>query len=799
MAGESSLPQYTPNIALRSIDGHLTRTGSQVMAWYRLAAQAWSFRSDNQRELLIRQIAAQLGELQGRWLHLRVTSRPYPVHMWAESFDNNALGRMPDVAGTLGWDGFLEGEQRHLMGLSMSDKEVFLGVEVSGRTMLDRWVERAASVLGKMLPSAARAELEALTSEIGHLDDLVAGPGLDAISADASDLAWLMHRSCSLGLPAPRALAAVPVQRWETEDLAAFTDGVELFQEPYAPSVQVVGRLRGQAITRNVVVLTVGLMDGLHIPEVDDPWMQHSDRLPFPVEWSARIYVRRPEEVSGELQRQMGKVRSQIRHYTHDHDLDPPMSLARQADRVLEVEDELSSGLTQLNSRLYGWWRIAVSGRDEAEALSNAQQVLDIYRPKVAIEHPEAQYRYAREFIPGEPLASAAYRRRGSVTWAASAVPAATASVGDRRGIMLGETCTATRRPVAWDPWLAQEIRRASGLTAVVGGLGSGKALALDTPLPTPTGWTTMAEVKVGDELLGADGKPTRVVAATQVLHDRPCYDVTFSDGSVIRADAQHEWLTRTRNDWKAENRLAKRLKDVINAPSAKPVVHGECACGCGQLTKRTVHARAAAGMGAGDHFRYVHGHYRRGERSVVLSQLPTVHTTEEIASSINSGPQKNHAVRVARPFELPDIELPVDPYVLGAWLGDGTSCRAEITTNDAEIICEIEATGQECRPRVAPHHYGLPGGLQQTLRRIGVLNNKHIPQDYLRASETQRRALLAGLLDTDGYCSKQGNVEFSVTNEQLALDTRELILSLGYQARLRSKPCAGRHPQSST
>ncbi len=69
------------------------------MAWYRLAAQAWSFRSDSQREVLIRQIAAQLGELQGRWLHLRVTTRPYPVHMWAESFDHNALGRLPDVAG----------------------------------------------------------------------------------------------------------------------------------------------------------------------------------------------------------------------------------------------------------------------------------------------------------------------------------------------------------------------------------------------------------------------------------------------------------------------------------------------------------------------------------------------------------------------------------------------------------------------------------------------------------------------------------------------------------------------------
>jgi len=478
LQGESKLPTFSPTIALRSIDGHVTRTGTQVMAWYRLSPQAWSFRSDGQREILIRQIAAQLGELQGRWLHLRVTTRPYPVHMWAESFDQNALGRMPDVPGALGWDAFLEGEQRHLMGLSMSDKEVFLGVEVSGRSMLDRWVERAAPVLGRVVPAAVRAELSALESELNHLDALVSGPGLDGVPASAADMSWLMHRSVALGLPAPRSLSDVPVgvTRWEAEDLATFTDGVELHQEPYAPTVKVTGRVRGQAVTRDVAVLSVGLMEGLRIPEIDDPWMQHSDRLPFPVEWSARMYIRKPEEVAGELQRQMGKVRSQIRHYTHDHDLEPPMSLARQADRVLEVEDELTSGLTQLNTRLYGWWRIAVSGRDEAEAITQAQQVLDLYSPKVQIEHPEAQYRYAREFIPGEQLASTAYRRRGSVTWAAAGVPAATASVGDRRGIMLGETCTATRRPVAWDPWLAQEVRRASGLTAVVGGLGSGKS-----------------------------------------------------------------------------------------------------------------------------------------------------------------------------------------------------------------------------------------------------------------------------------------------------------------------------------
>ena len=75
---------------------------------------------------------------------------------------------------------------------------------------------------------------------------------------------------------------------------------------------------------------------------------------------------------------------------------------------------------------------------------------------------------------------------------------------------------------------------------------GVGKALALDTSLPTPSGWTTMGEVRVGDELVDAAGRPTRVVAATDVMHGRPCYEVEFSDGSVIVADAQHQWLTET-------------------------------------------------------------------------------------------------------------------------------------------------------------------------------------------------------------------------------------------------------------
>ncbi|GGU79982.1 ATP-binding protein [Lentzea flava] len=477
LPGEQAVPSYTPSIAARSIDGHLLRTGQEVYAWYRLAPQRWSFRSDSQRQDLIAAIAGQYAELQGRWMHLRVTTRPYPIRMWAEAHVHNAVKRLPDTPGTLSFDDYMVGEQQQLMGRSMAEKEVYLGVQVQTRNMMDRAVERAAPVLRKVFPDAVDAELVALDSEVEHLDQVIGSAGLEGRPATAEEMSWLMHRSCSLGLPAPRNLPAVPGAAWEPEDLASFTDAADFHQEPYSPTVTVRGRTGSNAgIKRHVCVLTVGLMHGLQIPEVDDPWVQRADRLPAAVEWSARIYVRKPEEVSGELSRQMSKVRSQVRHYTDEHELDPPQSLARQAGRVLEIDDEMTSGFTALGTRVRSWWRLAVSGPTEREALRLAQQLLELYKPKIAIEHPEAQYAIAREFIPGEPLSNGAYLRRGSVLWAASAVPTATAEVGDRRGILLGETVTATRRPVAWDPWMAQELRDASGLTAMVAGLGAGKS-----------------------------------------------------------------------------------------------------------------------------------------------------------------------------------------------------------------------------------------------------------------------------------------------------------------------------------
>ena len=347
---------------------------------------------------------------------------------------------------------------------------------------------------------------------------------------------------------------------------------------------------------------------------------------------------------------------------------------------------------------------------------------------------------------------------------------------------------------------------------------GMGKALKLDTPLPTPTGWTTMGEVQVGDELIGADGSPTRVVAATDVMFGRPCFEVEFSDGTMIVADAEHQWLTDTRASRKS--------------------------------------AQAAA-VG-----------YNRTKNQRTFA---AVRTTREIADTVRcptSDRRINHSVVNAAALQAPDRDLLVPPYTLGAWLGDGTTAAAQITTADPEIVMRIEAEGVvahksasarlryqlrlpespmvEARPcavcgsmfvpqtsqvrtcgrscggrarfvstpvpaptcgRCGAQSCGLLlcqtcrddfGTLQARLRTIGVLGSKHIPTGYLRASVTQRRALLAGLLDTDGTVTASGSVQFSVTDRRLARDVAELVVSLGYRCQTATKRVRGRSEASS-
>lgn len=91
------------------------------------------------------------------------------------------------------------------------------------------------------------------------------------------------------------------------------------------------------------------------------------------------------------------------------------------------------------------------------------------------------------------------------------------------------------------------------------------EALALDTPLPTPTGWTTMGDVQLGDELVGRDGLPVRVLAATEVQHGRRCYRVKFADGTSVVASDGHLWLTAL--SMSLETGVVRTTQEIVDAP----------------------------------------------------------------------------------------------------------------------------------------------------------------------------------------------------------------------------------------
>jgi len=94
-----------------------------------------------------------------------------------------------------------------------------------------------------------------------------------------------------------------------------------------------------------------------------------------------------------------------------------------------------------------------------------------------------------------------------------------------------------------------------------------GKALALDTKIPTPSGWTTMGDIKQGDEVYGIDGKPCNVVYVHDILENRDCYKLTFDNGQEIVADAEHLWFTETKQERKTNGsvKTTQQIFETLN------------------------------------------------------------------------------------------------------------------------------------------------------------------------------------------------------------------------------------------
>ena len=144
---------------------------------------------------------------------------------------------------------------------------------------------------------------------------------------------------------------------------------------------------------------------------------------------------------------------------------------------------------------------------------------------------------------------------------------------------------------------------------------------------------------------------------------------------------------------------------------------------------------------------------------------------------------------------EFPAANLPIDPYFLGMWLGDGSSEKPDVTTMDPEVKqaffdfaanylnFQIRGYKQENNKSTTyrltfPRGQGNP--VLATLQSLNLINNKHIPQSFKTASTAQRLELLAGLVDTDGFLSNNC-YEITQKNEDLAADIVYLARSLGF------------------
>lgn len=262
---------------------------------------------------------------------------------------------------------------------------------------------------------------------------------------------------------------------------------------------------------------------------------------------------------------------------------------------------------------------------------------------------------------------------------------------------------------------------------------GAGEPIAVDTPVPTPSGWTTMGELVPGDRVFGVNGLPATVVAVSPVHVGRECYRVTFNDRTSIVADGGHLWSAIDRN---------------------------------------------------------------------TLRRVPLEYTTNELRALIAEWSARGNGgnrIGIAPPsaVKAPEADLLLDPYVLGVWLGDGSTSGASICGADddlAVIASEIESRGYTVthwKPQPDKVSViGLPGGVLAALRALGVLGSKHIPIEYLRSSYDQRLDLLRGLMDTDGSVGVRGKetCEFSSKYEHLARQVAELVRSLGQRATVSVK-----------
>lgn len=279
----------------------------------------------------------------------------------------------------------------------------------------------------------------------------------------------------------------------------------------------------------------------------------------------------------------------------------------------------------------------------------------------------------------------------------------------------------------------------------LIGARRLAKELLNSSKLYTDRGEITIGECKVGDKIFGPDGKLTNIIG----VHPQgkvPIYKMTLLDGREIFCGLEHNWLVYER---------AKTKKNKVSKTYSRKVV-------------KTTKELMESGI-----FRYrKHNGYSDGK----------THNVKEYKYWIPNN----------KPVEYSQNTFDIPPYLLGLWLGDGTNSKPQITTVDPEILEYINNYCQDNDLLVKNYDGKISYSIVknkainknntflQSLQLNNLLNNKHIPKNYLYSSIEDRLELLRGLMDTDGSCSKNGVITFSTTTPQLAEDFYFLCRSLG-------------------
>ena len=256
----------------------------------------------------------------------------------------------------------------------------------------------------------------------------------------------------------------------------------------------------------------------------------------------------------------------------------------------------------------------------------------------------------------------------------------------------------------------------------------NGKQLALDTPIPTPEGWKTMADLKVGDRVFDEQGKPCHVVAKSPVDDTEQAYELVFRDGGRIVAGERHLWDVEYTHGKTREKQWTT-----------------------GEIYRRTKQYREKF----------------KDNRSLI--RIP-----------------------VNQLLHLPERNLPLDPYLYGYWLGNGSATKPEITVRDSDVEDLIPLIPYPLHNRYPQTCGGSEILVYKALKSILVKNfrDKVIRPEYLRASETQRWALLQGLMDSDGCIgTRKGQGVYVSTIQELVESVQELLWSLGIKNAMTSCP----------